>query len=386
MKRIACLTTAILISTWACGREDKKSPDATQATGGTTQGGTTEDPTNLMLEDEQLAGDNVSNTVDDAISDVLEGSESKDATSGGFSLGDTDSVNKVSRFRECKVDGATAVVTIKRSIERERTVSKFNRSGSTVLKQLLEKSRTWSKEGGSVACSANGKHAAIDRANLQGVTLVSKFTREHLQASTFENSKKGIKIAQSRSSKSTGEKTIKWTSVKTEGANLVLTKEIKATSTRSFESKNKKGETKSFETTMSTDANNPLIVMHERDKTTDKVVSHTIVSGKKIATHKSGTRVETSFSNVKYLTNDGCYASSGKIEGSIFAKDATKASATFVVDFSGDSKTVVMTKADGTVVETEYVADGCDFDGQESEEAAGAAADKAKASDISLKI
>jgi hypothetical protein len=250
----------------------------------------------------------------------------------------------------------------------------------------LEKTRTWSKEGGAISCAANGKHAQIVRADLQGVTLVAKYTRENLQSSAFENTRKNIKIEQRRKLKATGERTVKWTSVKTESSNLLLTKEIRSTATRSFESLNKKGEAKSFETTVVTDPNQPMIIVHERNRSTDKVISHTILSGKKIATHKSGTRVETSFSNVKYADGDGCYASSGKIEGAIFAKDATQASATFVVDFSSDTKTVKLTKADGTVSEAEYVADGCDFDSQEIEEKAGLPSEKTNAKDVDLKI
>lgn len=380
--------TSLVVSLLACGQEDGKTPTTNQM-GGTSGGQSTssDEIASLLVGDEQLASDNVSNNLDDAITDVLEGAESRDGTSGGFALLDNaDRVARVSRYRECQVVDQKAVVSIKRSLERERTFGKFGRSGSFVLKQLLDKSRSWSKEGGTMSCASDGKHAQILRPELQGVTLVAKYTREHLQSSTFENSRKNIKVTQSRRVKATGERTVKWTKVVSEGDSLLLTKEIQSSSSMTFASLNKKGETKTFETTVTTDQSLPLVVVHERNKVTDKILSHTIVSGKKIATHKSGARVETSFSNVKYAAGDGCYASSGKIEGAIYPKDATSPSATFIVDFAGESKTLRMTKADGTVVETDYVADGCDMDGQEIDESAGNSADKSNALDVNLKI
>jgi hypothetical protein len=381
------VTTSLILTLMACGQDEGKTTQSAQSGGAPSgQTGVLDDAAKTISDDEQLAGENISNSVDDAITDVLEGAESRDSATDGFALTNSDKVARLSRFRECKVEDQKAVVTVKRSVEREKTFGKFNRSGSSVLKQLIEKTRTWSKDGGAITCSPNGKHAQIARADLQGVTLVAKYNRDNLQSSTFENTKKNIKVTQSRKVKASGERTVKWVTVKTETDNLLLTKEVRSTASRTFESLNKKGETKSFETTVVTDQALPLIVVHERNKTTDKVISHTIVSGKKIATHKSGTRVETTFSNVKYVEGDGCYASSGKLDGAIYAKDATTASATFTIDFAGESKTIKMTKADGSVVETDYVADGCDFDGQELEETAGIPAEKTAAKDVDLKI
>jgi hypothetical protein len=378
------MTTLIL----GCGTDGTKKSETGGGSTETNGQAAVDQDTSLLLDDDQLVAEHVANNTEDAITDMLEGSESKDSGSGGFALTGDDKVARVERYRTCKIsdDQKNAIVSVKRSVDRERTFSRLNRSGSSVLKLLMEKTRTWSKEGGSIACAADGKHADIDRANLQGVTLVATFNRQHLQSSAFENLKKGTSRKQSRKSTATGKKTMKWTAVKTEGANIILTKQVESESTRSFESINKKGDTKSFTTTVKTDTSLPLVIQVERDKVTDKIVSHTIVSGKKVAVQKSGGRIETVFTSVKYLPNDGCYATSGKIEGSIFAKDATAPSTTYVVEFSGDTKNIVMTKADGSKSEVEYVADGCDLEAQELEDTSGVPVEKSSADQVNLQI
>ena len=390
MKMNTRVSASVLMTTltWGCGTDGTKKAETGGGSTQTNSQAAVDQDTSLLLDDEQLVAEHVANNTEDAITDMLEGSESKDTASGGFALTSDDKVAHVDRYRTCKLsdDQKSAIVTVKRSVDRERTFSRLNRSGSSVLKLLMEKTRTWSKEGGSIACAADQKHADINRADLQGVSLVSTFNRQHLQSSTFENLKKGTSTKQSRKSTATGQKTIKWTAVKTDGNNLLLTKEVQSESTRSFESENKKGETKSFTTTVKTDASLPLVIQVERDKVSDKIVSHTIVSGKKVATQKSGGRIETVFSNVKYLPGDGCYATSGKIEGSIFAKDATTPSTTFVVEFSGDTKNIVMTKADGSKSEVEYVADGCDLEAQEVEDTSGVPVEKTSADQVNLQI
>jgi hypothetical protein len=122
----------------------------------------------------------------------------------------------------------------------------------------------------------------------------------------------------------------------------------------------------------------------ERESKSDKIVSRTILSGKKIATNKQGGRIETTFSNVKYLPKDRCYATSGIITGSIFAKDGTAASATFTIDFSSDTKTVVITAIDGSTKEVDYVAEGCAMERDEADGSEGAETDESSAAAVKV--
>jgi hypothetical protein len=157
---------------------------------------------------------------------------------------------------------------------------------------------------------------------------------------------------------------------------------VKSSVKRDISTKKMNGDAVSLSSEVKTDDAAPMIIVTERKADDDALVSRTLVSGKKIATGKDGERIETVFKNVKYAASDGCYASSGSIEGSVFAKDAETASATFVVSFSGATKTVKFTYADGTTKDAEYVADGCALEAQDVEETATDVTEASKAADV----
>ena len=299
---------------------------------------------------------------------------------------DSSKIAKASNFRTCKEsdDGKSAIVTFKRSAERDVTMSKMQRSGESSFKNLSEETRTWSKDGGSVTCDSTGKHVALARADLQGVNLKIDFTDEHSRSSDYKNSRRGIDLKRSRSVKTTGTRDITWTKVETSGDDLILTRSIADKSEHTVTTTNKKGEETTFTTSVATATDAPLIIKVERVAKSDKLVSRTIVSGKKIATNKDGGRIETTFNNLKYLPDDGCYATSGSIAGSIFTKDATAASASFTIDFSGDTKNVVITYKDGTSKNVDYVAEGCEIEDRDVDSIAGAATEASSAAAVKL--
>ena len=373
------LPYVLILNLWACGKSEstKNTPTTTEAAPNQTA---------ALLDDEQITGEHVSGTVDDAIAATVQGDDTTAAQGLGLDPVDSSKIAKASNFRTCKEsdDGKSAIVTFKRSAERDVTMSKMQRSGESSFKNLSEETRTWSKDGGSVTCDSTGKHVALARADLQGVNLKIDFTDEHSRSSDYKNSRRGIDLKRSRSVKTTGTRDITWTKVETSGDDLILTRSIADKSEHTVTTTNKKGEETTFTTSVATATDAPLIIKVERVAKSDKLVSRTIVSGKKIATNKDGGRIETTFNNLKYLPDDGCYATSGSIAGSIFTKDATAASASFTIDFSGDTKNVVITYKDGTSKNVDYVAEGCAIEDRDVDNVAGAATEAASAAAVKL--
>ncbi|MCX6109683.1 MAG: hypothetical protein NTZ90_08795 [Proteobacteria bacterium] len=373
------LPYVLILNLLACGRSESTKNTATASDA-------TQSQTAALLDDEQLAGEHVSGTVDDAIAATVQGDDNTAAQGLGLDLLDANKMAKASNFRTCKQsdDGKSAIVTFKRSVEHDMTMSKLQRSGESSFKNLSEETRTWSKDGGSVACDSTGKHVALARADLQGVNLKVDFTKEHSRASSYKNGRRGVDFKRSRSVKTTGTRNITWTKVEASGDNLILTRSIADKSEHTVTASNKKGVDTTFTTSVATATEAPLIVKVERVAKSDKLVSRTIVSGKKIATNKDGGRVETTFSNVKYLPDDGCYATSGSISGSIFTKDATTASASFTIDFSGDADNVVITYKDGTSKNVDFVAEGCAIEDHDVDNIAGATTEATSAAAVKL--
>ena len=376
----ALLITSLLGT--SCGSQLNNTPAADTTTSTAALG--VDAGTAALVDDEELAGDSIGVAVDEAIGEAVAGEDG--SATAGFGLLGVDKTTNHSRFRSCKAsdDGSSAVVTLKRGIEREVSVTKLQRSGDSSFKNLSEETRTWSKAGGKVTCDATGTFVSLARADMQGIKLKVDFKEERSRSASYKNERRGVELKRSSSSTSTGSRDITWTKVEASGSNLLLTRTLISKVERSVKTTNKKGEEKSFTSLVQTPADAPLVVTVERESKSDKIVSRTILSGKKIATNKEGGRIETTFSNVKYLPKDRCYATSGTITGSIFAKDATVATATFTIDFSGDTKSVVITNKDGSTKEVDYVADGCAMEKDEADGSEGAATEASSAAAVKI--
>lgn len=361
----------------ACGAEEKNSSkdDETTAESGTSD----------MLADESVASEGVSSSVDEAIANASEASANNgESAAMALALADEAPLSgkaKAVLFRECKVDGDKAVVEVRRSVDRSASFNKGGRSGSLSFKDLFESKRTWSKEGANVACSANGKHAAIEREALEGYAVSAAFKVERSRSASFTD-RKGRTSSRDASIKAEGTRNLAWKSVAVEGDVIKLTTEVKSSAKRDVQMKNKDGKEVAFSKDIKTDDAAPLVILTERSKSDGRVLSRTIQSGKKIATGKDGGRVETTFKDVKYVRADGCYPLSGSIEGAIYAKDAKEAGATFVVAFTGTTKVVTFTMADGSKKESEYVAEGCAFESERVQENPGSTQEASAKSEV----
>lgn len=307
-----------------------------------------------VLEDTDVAGQAVAAQIDDAIGGAA---EDQDAVAS-MNLADVNANGESKRFRTCADDGLTAIVDIKNSASRTITFEGAMRSGETSFTAYRQKQRIWSRVEGEINCSENKKFAVVPIADMAGVTLDVTFKHERSRNSTLTNKKNDKTVTRSFKAASSGERHISWTSVIPGVDAVVISKEVKLSSTRKLDVTDKKGVSKSLEGSLATDDGAPLMVDVKRDATTHDVESRTLKSGTLVATGKDGGRIETSFTNVVYEQGKGCVAASGSIAGKVFDKDATEPKLTFEVTFDGESKTITFSNGS----EYDYAPEGCELD------------------------
>lgn len=362
---LACLT--------ACGKgNDQKVQTATTSASGNSA-------ESILLTDEQATSQSVAAEIDTGLSLALEENESSTSSSlalSDLSLANSERTSEMSRYRACEKDAAKAVVTMRRSVLRDRSFENRVRSFSNKFEAYSERERTWSRADGGVDCAADGKRADLSFQTLKGVTLDATFKDQRSRSTTLENKRTGKSTTVAFKFENTGTRHVEWQDV-TEGDGIyTVTKEASHSGARTIELTKKDGTKKTFTATVKSVADAPFVILVERDKTTLAAKTRTIKSGTLATTHKDGTRVETIFTNVKYdlASDDKCLAVSGVISGSVFKKDATVASATFKITFGESTKLVF---GDGT--ELEYVPQGCELDDPEDQATEASTAEAVKA-------
>lgn len=357
MKTIIALTlSAALLAACGAAQNDREKTTGEQ-TDNTDK--TSKDPidTNTLVEDEEATGQAVTAQVDDAITSAAEDQETE--TGAGLNLASAEVTSSHERFRNCTEEGSKAIVDISSSLERTISLEGPNRSGSSSVKAMMEKKRTWSKEGGEIKCAENKKHADVPWTAIAGVTAEVEFTHSRSRVASVTNKKKNITQSTSFSFSATGTRSIVWENVaSSDEATILVQKTITSKVERELIINTKKGESKSISGIVKTDDAMPLITIVEREKETLNVLSRTIKSGKLIATGKDGGRVETTFDGVKYTKANRCMATAGKITGAVYEKDATEPKITFEITFSAESKTIVFSNGKEAV----YAPEGCIFD------------------------
>ncbi len=313
----------------------------------------------LVQQDEEVIGDSITAQVDDAISSAMEDLDS--STSASFALlgKETNKKSEVNRFRDCVEEGNKAVVTLKHSFNHENEFERVKFKGYSKLSYLMERTRTWSKEGTAVKCDASKKRVNLAGADLKGYELAVALKSEKSdEQSLTKTTKKGEEtIARKSSRSSQGTRNIKWTNVTNDQGKLTIEKQVSSSMERKLSATNKKGESKAWESTIKTGEGAPLVITLVRDSNTSALVSRTVKSGTVIGVAKDGTRVETKFDNVLYEKAKKCDATSGKITGAIYAKDATTPSVSYTITFTGSEPTVEF--SDGKTYDLNL--DGCEF-------------------------
>lgn len=356
---LLALLATVLAS--GCGGKDDRSdkPGGTgTGTDTTNDSGGNGDEASMLTADEEAAGQVVGDQIDEAVSRAAEDNDQDQ--SEGLGLADAAKSGKVTLFRACTEEGDTASVLITRSAEREKSFDGPQRSASMTFSAYLEKTRTWMKAEGKVACADNGRHAELAFLDMEGVELTATYKHDRARSQSFTNKKKNVTVERSFKFHAEGTRNVKWLAVTEAEGELSIEKEVSGAGSRQLEFKNKAGETKTLEQSLESAADAPFKVTVIRDAATGEATSRTIVSGTLVAVGKQGAKIETTFAGVKFVKGDGCRAVAGTIAGKIFeTKDAAEPKVTFTVSYEADgTRTVVF--SDGR--EFQDAGNGCDLD------------------------
>ena len=221
--------------------------------------------------------------------------------------------------KSCSASGAGRSAAVSSRVTVNRNMKKTVDMGSTTVTQSRtgngSSSRVWSRTGNSaVECNATGHGAKIDFTSPAGTRLQLAFTRARSDTTKLA-SRTAVKTS-TKSFKAKGTSLLTWASNDTSN-------DTSKTYSRhnSIEIKNSqyqvamsddKGTKRRIGVSMSTAPELPLVILVERDRTTQEVVSKTIVSGYINSQIDSEVKLTTAYQNLKVNFADGqCSIDSG---------------------------------------------------------------------------
>lgn len=303
---------------------------------------------------------------DDVTESLSEDTGSAEAASLSFSF-DGASYPLTTFSRTCTDDPTAGTVSVVRTLDRTRTISKDNGKASFTIEMTDSGNvtRLWDKAVANItlSCSASDGHAVVPwtDSNLGGLKLDLSFNRTRTFSSVHENSKNKLNT-RSRSFTAEGTRNIVFGAPVVSQTSITLTKTITSSSTRATEMTKKDGSKKSMSHSVSTKNGAPLVVAIERPIDVPKNwTSKIIKEGVLIAIDKNGKRIESTFNDVKFLSGN-CSPVSGKISGEVFEKDATEASSSYVIEFGVDSEANVAIDGAKATKYSGFEGNACDLD------------------------
>lgn len=314
-----------------CGNvEDKKTKANTE----------TETSTETVTADTTLAAEDTSTQATSALESVT-GLDSTATTALALTAG----FNKSGDFtkteeRDCSVseDGTTVTVTIAKTKEKEQTHTKGEITKSISSKKTSNITRTWTKDGASLACNDGNTHIALKPSELTGATMKAEFSREFSGA--MERTKGEETKTFSRTRSATGTRTITFNSATAADGNVTINKTVKISTAIEATRLNKKGESTSTNITMVTAEDAPLVLEVVKKDSDRSWVSRKIISGKTIGTNADGGSLTMTWENALFTKDTECEPVSGTVSGS-FANKEGQVTKTFTADLSQETKTIV---------------------------------------------
>ena len=315
--------------------------------------------------DSELASEDISSQVDDSITAIMADGGMEAASYGLAGPAETKAKRAEKEIsgerkesRDCKMDEASGstTVSIEREMSRERTFTLRNVSFKMTQSASDVVTRVWTKAGALVPCNEAKTHIKLPESDREGLKLAATFSRDASSATTF--TKKDVTTTRSRSKTAKGTHNVSWLSVKEEADKVIINKEVSFSLDKTIKVVDKEGKERTAEAAVKTKDGAPLTVEILRNKASGEVEEREVISGTVVATKKDGSRVELSYDKVVYTAEGHCQASSGKILGAVFAKDATEPTTTFIIDFAAEEQDVTM--KDGT--KAAFDVEGCDLD------------------------
>ena len=251
-------------------------------------------------------------------------------------------------------------VDISRTVERsfERTLG----NGTTKAIELSHSAiinRTWKKgsEGAYVVvpCNTAKTHIGLKPSEFTtdlalSVSFDRKFSHTH-QATQAD----GTTYAKNRSSHSTGTRTIQWSDINVTDSVVTLTKTVSFEISKTFTRLNKKQESKTIQTTLTT-GEEPLTVVVTRSATDHSWISRQ-VSGSTTATNQDGGVLSLTYDKATWESSGECEPVSGTITGELKTAAGEEAKRTFTIDLAASTKTITYEDGSSETLDLE----GCAF-------------------------
>lgn len=221
--------------------------------------------------------------------------------------------------KNCSASGAGRSAAVSSRVTVNRNMKKTVDMGSTTVTQSRtgngSSSRVWSRTGTSaVECNATGFGAKIDFASPAGTRL--KLTFDRARSDTTKLASRSDVKTSTKSFKAKGTSLVTWESNDT--SNDTSKTYIRHNSVEIKNSQyqvamiDDKGTKRRIGVSMSTAPELPLVILVERDHTTQAVVSKTIVSGYINSQIDSEVKLTTAYQNLKVNFADGqCSIASG---------------------------------------------------------------------------
>jgi hypothetical protein len=248
---------------------------------------------------------------------------------------------EINMDRSCAAADDKAVVTISRDkkMSWERSNARISLSASASIENDIV--RTWSKEGGSVACGLNGKAAAIDfEADLTGYELDVSIKRNASRTMEKTVARTGETTTRSLTSTVDGTRHAKWLSQESnEDGSISRTKSISFSVSRTDNFVAKDGSVKDLALKVETKEDLQVTTTWDDLSNDRQLLSKLISSGVVKASKAADSHVEASFNKLLMKFDaTACTVYSGSMEARIYAEGSTEA-----------AKIYTLTAADGTI-------------------------------------
>ena len=314
-----------------------------------------------IVNDQTLAGEDISNQTSEAVSSSLNvDSSSGLSLAGGLNLTlDAAGEDEENEERSCVVDSdaGTTSVSISKSHIREKSITKNNYSQDMSMSRSMQLTRVWKKEGQEIACNEDNTHISLDPDQFEGVVLNASFSKEYSMA--FTKVRGDESKSRNRSGSTSGERTVTWTSVSVSDDDIVTTqKQIALNISSSMTRLDKDGNDKDASFTLTTGENDPLVVEVTRNKGSKDWLTRKVVSGTTTAAHADGGKIVLTYADALFNYENECDPVSGTISGQIFLPESDTPARTFVADLEAEKK--VITFSDGSTEELDM--SGCEMD------------------------
>jgi hypothetical protein len=235
---------------------------------------------------------------------------------------------QITMERSCEAADDKAVVSINRDKEMswERSNDRISISASSTIENDIV--RTWSKEGGAVACALNGKAAAIDfEADLTGYELDVSVKRKASRTMEKTLARTGETTTRSLTSSVDGTRHAEWLSQENNAdGSISRTKSISFSVTRTDNFVAKDGSIKDLSLKVETKEDLQVTVTWDKLSRERQLLSKKIASGVVKASNASDSYMEASFNNL-IMTFDAaaCALDSGSMEARFYAEGSAEA-------------------------------------------------------------